>query len=368
MSILPYYNFDLWLLPNGESFHALVIDSPTGQAITTFHNPFSEDDFNRFLSLFGRGPLRGTRNVGKQLVEEFGGRLFDALIHDDVREAYRRSLDSAQHDGAGLRIRLRLRDVPQLADLPWEFLYDSPRERFLALSKSTPVVRYLNLPEPVIPLAVQVPLNILVVLSGPTDYEQLNLGASWERLRAAMADLEAQGKVSLDRLEEANVDALVRRLRIKPYHLFHFIGMGGFNELKQEGFVVFTDEQGRGREISGELLGTLLRDERSLRIVVLDTSETARTSLTNAFAGVAPRLVQQGIPAVMGMQYNIADETAITLSQEFYRAVADGYPIDAAMNEARRAAYFEGSVYEWGTPVLFMRAADGIVFTRSNAA
>ena len=33
------------------------------------------------------------------------------------------------------RMRLRLADTPELAELPWEFLYDPRRDRFLAQSR-----------------------------------------------------------------------------------------------------------------------------------------------------------------------------------------------------------------------------------------
>ena len=39
-----------------------------------------------------------------------------------------------------LRIRLRLSDTPELAELPWEFLYDQTRNRFLGLSDRTPLM------------------------------------------------------------------------------------------------------------------------------------------------------------------------------------------------------------------------------------
>ena len=46
------------------------------------------------------------------------------------------------------------------------------------------------------------------------------------------------------------------------------------------------------------------------------------------------------------------------LSQEFYRALADGLPADAALNEARKAIKLAGNNFEWGTPVLFSRSSD----------
>jgi hypothetical protein len=72
--------------------------------------------------------------------------------------------------------------------------------------------------------------------------------------------------------------------------------------------------------------------------------------------------VQQGIPAVIAMQFEITDQAAITLAREFYGAVADGYPVDAAMAEARKAIFATGNDVEWGTPVLYLRAPDGRIF------
>jgi formylglycine-generating enzyme required for sulfatase activity len=58
------------------------------------------------------------------------------------------------------------------------------------------------------------------------------------------------------------------------------------------------------------------------------------------------------------MQFPISDAAAIALSREFYGALADGYPIDAALSEARKAVAEEGGPFEWGTPVLFSRSDD----------
>jgi tetratricopeptide (TPR) repeat protein len=49
-------------------------------------------------------------------------------------------------------------------------------------------------------------------------------------------------------------------------------------------------------------------------------------------------------------------------AHEFYGALADGYPIDAALTEARKAIFAAGREVEWGTPVLYLRAPDGRIF------
>jgi hypothetical protein len=96
--------------------------------------------------------------------------------------------------------------------------------------------------------------------------------------------------------------------------------------------------------------------------VVLNACEGARTSRTDPFAGAAQSLVQQGLAAVIAMQFEISDEAAITFSHEFYGALADGYPVDAALVEARKAIFAQENGLEWGTPVLYLRAPDGRVF------
>lgn len=106
----------------------------------------------------------------------------------------------------------------------------------------------------------------------------------------------------------------------------------------------------RGQAVSSRLLGTLLDDHRPLRLVILNACEGARTSRTGPFAGVAQNLVRRGVPAVIAMQFEITDEAAITFAHEFYAAIADCYPVDAALVEARKSIYIQGNEFEWATP------------------
>ncbi len=128
------------------------------------------------------------------------------------------------------------------------------------------------------------------------------------------------------------------------------------------------DEAGRGRPLSGQYLGALLHDEETLRLVVLNACEGARTGTSDPFAGAAQSLVQQGLPAVIAMQFEVTDQAAITFSREFYSAVADGYPVDGALAEARKGIFATGNDVEWGTPVLYMRLPDGKVFDVARPA
>jgi len=364
MDEIKYLNFDLLIERTEEGYTARVMNSPAGQASADFSLPFSELELENFLLRVGR-TRRGVRCLESpemEAVKTFGGRLFQAVFGDEVRGCLRSSLDEASRQEAGLRIRLRLAEAPELADLPWEYLYNPSLNRFLVLSTETPLVRYLDLPERIRPLAVKPPLKVLVMISSPRDYPPLDVEGEWKKLSEALDDLEQQRLVTLERLEEATLTALQRRFRRGGYHIFHFIGHGSFDEQAQDGVLLLEDERGRGRSVSGQYLGTLMHDERTLRLAILNACEGARTSRSDPFAGTAQSLVQQGIPAVIAMQFEITDEAAITLANEFYTALADGYPVDGALAEARKAILIQENDVEWGTPVLYLRAPDGRIF------
>jgi tetratricopeptide (TPR) repeat protein len=363
-----YLDFDLLIDQSRAGYRAQVLSAPPGieRATCDFVLPFDEKDIKILLLSIGQPRRGGTRRIESTYTEEakkFGGRLFDAVFTKDMWACLRRSLEVAQAEGAGLRIRLQLtRDAQALADLPWEYLYDSELNRFLALSADTPVTRYLALPEPVRPLTIQPPLKVLVMISSPSDYLPLDVEREWTILQDALHDLSRDGLVVAERLEKATLPHLQRRLRRGEYHIFHFIGHGAFDEGTQDGVLLLEDDAGRGRAVSGQDLGTLLHDHRSLRLAIINACEGARSSQSDPFAGTAQSLVQQGIPGVIAMQFEISDDAAIAFSHEFYGALADGFPMDAALAEARKAIYAAVPDVEWGTPVLFMRAPDGRVF------
>jgi WD40 repeat protein len=360
-----YENFDVLLERASEGvYRARVVHAPAGQgARVTFVQPYAPLELENFLLRIGR-PRRPVRRVDApetRAIKAFGERLYRALFHDDLRVSLERSLSEAAAKGAGLRLRLRLSDTPELAELPWEFLYDRARNRFMCLSNRTPLVRFLEVPDPPGPLPVSPPLRVLVMISSPRDSRlaQLDVEQEWTKLHGVLGGLEQAGLVQL---EAATLGALRQRLRRDDWHILHFIGHGGFDPHAQDGILVLEDPAGGSRLVSAQALGVPLHNHDPLRLVVLNACEGARADPTDPFAGTAQVLIQQGIPAVVAMQFEITDLAAITFTSELYAAVADGYPLDAALSQARQAIYTEVSEIEWATPVLYLRAPDGRIF------
>jgi CHAT domain len=346
----------------GRGSYRIVATGPAGEAMGRFKLPFSDLELENFILRVG-ATRRGRRRVDSpemELAKGFGAKLFGALFEGDVRELYRSSMSETRGGGGGLRLTLSLTGAPELLQVPWEYLYDHPS--FLSISTWTPIVRYLDLPKPRRPLQIELPLRILALVSAPTDAEPIDATQERTKLESALAPLIDIGALKVDWLEEASLRALQRQLRKADYHVFHFIGHGGYDHDADDGVLLFEDEQGRGRRISGIQLGTILADEVSLRLAVLNSCEGARSSLQDPFSGVATSLIEREIPAVIGMQFEITDRAAIVFAGEFYSALADGLPVDSSVAEARKAIYADENDIEWGTPVLFMRVADGRLF------
>jgi formylglycine-generating enzyme required for sulfatase activity len=365
MTDISYLELDLLIeYQGGTEYRIRVLNSPVGQATANFSVPFSDLELENFVLRVARTrrKVRGRDSPEMQMAKTFGARLFESVFNGEVRSCFTSSLYEANRQNAGLRVRLRLSDAPKLADIPWEFLYNPSANRFLSLSVETPLIRYLEMPEVIRPLAISPPLKVLVMISSPNDQEPLDVDREWTKLNEALGALQHSGLVMMERLPDATLSTLRRRLRQEEYHVFHFIGHGAFDQQAQDGVLLFEDEKNASHLVGGQDLGTLLHDERTLRLVILNACEGARSSRTDPFAGTAQSLVQQGIPAVIAMQFEITDEAAITLSHEFYTALSDGYPVDAALSEARKAIFSQGNDVEWGTPVLYLRSPDGRIF------
>ena len=366
---MTYEDFDLLLERAPKGFRAQVLSSSAGQASVEFQLPFSDVELENFLLKLGRTTrvVRRIESTEMTTAKSFGAALFDAVFAGDVRACLRSAVDEARRENTRVRLRIRLAD-PVLADLPWEFLYNPAVNRFLALSVQTPVVRYIELPEVIQPIAVTPPIRVLVMISSPSDYPVLDGEAEWTRLNESLADLISAGTISVERMDDATLTALQQRLRRSEYHIFHFIGHGEFDQALQEGVLLLERASKRGHRVGSQYLGMLLHDHNTLRLAILNACEGARSSRQDPFAGSAQSLVQQGIPAVIAMQFEIADDVASTFAHEFYGALADGLPIDAAVTEARKAIFAGGREIEWATPVLYLRAPDGRIFDVAPAA
>jgi hypothetical protein len=308
-----------------------------------------------------RAVRTATRDVGAGATpamdaEELGGALAACLLAGAIADGYDACRRAAVTAGRGLRLTLSLGASPALLSVPWELLYRAPT--FLANQRQTPVVRHLDVPGLPAPPVVDGTVRILGVVANPPDTPPLDVAAERRRVEQAVAAVVAAGRVTLDWLEPATPRRLREVLRDRSYHVLHYVGHGDFTPAGEGVLYLETgaDAAAQGHsELDSAELASLLADQESLRLVVLNACDGARTSLTDPFAGVATTLVQLGVPAVVAMQFAISDAAAILFAEELYtNLIGRQSSVDAAVSEARKAIYIEQGTVEWATPVLFM--------------
>ncbi|MEM7129277.1 MAG: CHAT domain-containing protein [Chloroflexota bacterium] len=307
--------------------------------------------------------------INEQLAaREIGQRLFDSLISGAVRDAYSSSLAKAREQGAGLRLRLSI-EAPEVAVLPWEFLYDPQEGDHVSLLREMPTTRYMALSrEPNTP-TVEPPLRILGMVATPSDLVALDVAEEQERIQQALEHRIERGDVDLHWVEGGTWHDLQTALEHGLWHIFHYIGHGAFDPDSGEGLLYFCDEQGAAQRMSAAGLGRLFSGHPSLQLAFLNACEGGRTSEAELFSSVGSVLARRGVSAVISMQFDISDAAALEFSRLFYDALARGNPVDVAMTVARTGLSITApDSTEWATPVLHMRTPDGHLFEMVTGA
>lgn len=284
-----------------------------------------------------------------------GRALFDTLFTGAVRDVYVRCR-GALGSNEGLRLRLNIPpSAASVAMLPWEFLYDPDRGPLALLD--APVVRHLPQPDRIPPLTAPLPLRVLLTAAQtppPTAVER--------ELAAVQSALERFGnQVSATVEPHLTVATLQNRLR-EGYHIWHFVGHGGFAADGATARLLFEDDLGDPEPISALQLGIML-DRSDLRLVVLDACATGQLAL-DPMRSMAPALVRAQIPAVVAMQFQAPEEATRAFAGAFYSALADAFPIDFCVTEGRRAVMNITGLgrADWGIPVIYTRTEDGRLF------
>ncbi len=350
--------------PKEGKYRVLASGPGKSSASATFELPFEPTQLENFvLRVVGRtrSGVRSFRSPQMQEAKRFGSELFDAVFRGEVRDLYVAARRGAEEHGRGLRVSLGLSGAPELMEIPWELLYTRPS--FLAQSIDTPVVRSLDVGSVRPPRPLASPLRVLGMISSPRGFESLDVDQERSKLTEALSVLVAAGIVELDWLPRATLSELDRALDSREdLHVFHYVGHGAYDDRTEGGVLVLEDDDGGPHEVTGGDLGVLLHDS-NLRLAVLNACEGARSSRVDPFSGVASGLVEHGIPAVIAMQFEITDAAAILFADRFYNSVARGYPVDAALAQARKKIWAADSHdVEWATPVLFLGAADARLF------
>ncbi|GAB4429184.1 MAG: CHAT domain-containing protein [Chloroflexi bacterium OHK40] len=321
--------------------------------------------------------------------------LFNRLFVGRLALAFQQAAAAAAARGRMLRLRLALDPTaPRLHRIPWELMYfdDSggvSPPRPLAADPRIAFSRYLESAtfDEGRPIAER-PVRMLAAIAAPTDLHrwglaEINRAAEERDFRTRFSAVVASGQFRCDflpRVTEADLhDALARGAlppsldeagatgMVEPpargYDVLLFYGHGLHHP--EAGSRLVLEHPATGGVAlydTNEFVGFVQQLPRSHRpsLIVLVACNSAVTGELNSLA--ARLVAESGVPAVLAMQRLV--EVAMARSFTFHLSehlLRDGI-IDAAVNAARRRV-FQPDQVGWTTPVLYMRNAEGRLFS-----
>ena len=341
-----------------------MCESPSGGVTTRVPVPFTQAELGSVLHDVETSLIRSYSKVltrramsPEKTALQFGGRLADVLMVGETRVLFEESRRLARQEGGRLRVLLET-DGATVSQIPWEFAVD-PRikDDYLALRMS--FARHLRVASPVPPLAVRPPLRVLGVHAHPTDRPALDVAAEQESVAAlgsVSSDL-VQVHVARRRPLERSVGRAERgRLAHPALHRARRVRRGHRLRLPR---AVRRQRCRPARRCRPDRCRR--RPDRDLRLVVLNACESA-TSGAGAFSSTAAKLMREGIPAVVAMQYEITDPAALAFAAGFYETLARGRPVDQAVTKGREIVRITQNSLEWATPVLFLASDEAHLF------
>jgi hypothetical protein len=298
--------------------------------------------------------LPGSKDLphGKRLID-LGRDLFETLFPGDIRRLY----DVARAEQINRRINLIFTSqVGWLADLPYEFIYDPARETFLSVSEVN-FTRNVSTAIPGDRFGTRTDvLRILVVVAQPLGLSHLSVEQETAVILSGFHRLIDAKLADVDVLLNASPSALHSKLESKVFDVIHFIGHGEYDPHEDLGYLIFEDDFGAVQRVDSDQLKQIVC-RRGVRLVFLNACETGKGGRADFNRGVAPALIKEGVPAVVGNRYSVLDVSATAFARHFYWALALGRSIGDAAREARVAVNYliSGEAIDWAVPVMFAR-------------
>lgn len=280
---------------------------------------------------------------------------------------------------ADLRIEITT-GIAAAASLPWELMRDPQSDSPIALRvqafvrvQSNPNIGFVP-----VPAADNGLVRLLYVVCRPGGRNDVELRAVANRLLQdlggdlARFDITALRPPTFEQLQKELTEA---KAAGRPYHIVHFDGHGVYEDLSQttladwlkainaltlggrqtgkHGYLLFEHPASdhKMRPVPGDELGKLLHDT-GVPVLVLNACQSAMHQAgtepdttspaadvhdeVRAIGSLAQAVIDQGIPAVLGMRYSVFVVTAAQYIGQLYAALAAGRPFGEAASEGRK--------------------------------
>lgn len=278
---------------------------------------------------------------------------------------------------ADVRIEINA-GIAEAASIPWELMRDPETDSAIALRvqsfvrvQSNPNISFVSVPG-----TGGERIRLLYIVCRPGGRNDVELRAVANRLLQdlgadrARFDITALRPPTFEQLQKELTNAKAAE---RPYHIVHFDGHGVYEDLSKSalagwlsainalmlggkksgkhGYLLFEHptSDSKARPVPGDELGKLLHDS-DVPVLVLNACQSAmheavaddKSAGTNvhdevrAIGSLSQSVIDQGIPAVLGMRYSVYVVTAAQYIGQLYAALAQGRHFGQAASEGRK--------------------------------
>jgi hypothetical protein len=340
---------------------------------------------------------RDRQSFHPSMLAQIGKAIYTSLFPiGKVRDLLQRAVAQAEAKETQLHIQLKFSaEVTRrnrLPDYPWELAHDG--QKFLAHHQIR-FSRYIAHLETVPKLPSVEKLNVVLMSSGASDEDNGLPPLSKREQKAVLKGLEKaqeENHIQVEVLEPASLSQLREYLTDHQPHVFHFDGHGVFGKrcnkdacrtihrdlsAKQckscgmdlpepQGYLLFETDEDEADYVSAIELGELLQktgfeDQASQRngitVAILSACKSGMAlGGESVFNGVAQRLINHRLPAVVAMQYMVRVDGATQFAEQFYRSLGRKNSLATAVSQGQEAMGAESN--QWYRPVLYLRWQD----------
>jgi CHAT domain-containing protein len=270
------------------------------------------------------------------------------------------------------------------AHLPWELLHSGKTSDYLIPHNQTILVRYFPTNNKLErhPIAKNLRVLVAMVLPGEDDIPKLDLNGEKKRLEYIQTKYH---QITFDFIYGPNSGAILGAKDIQEvdfeqqltnkleegWDILHFVGHAAPDRLPplfDEAEVVLWSEDRNGdymplgsRKLK-QMLKKLIPEGKAPKLIVLNACETASIDSTLVHAAL-----ENGVGAVIGMQWPLLDQQASIFSETLYRTLGRIGRVDYAVSLARNRMFSQSGArrHDWAAPVLFMQTPDGLVIEKA---
>lgn len=291
--------------------------------------------------------------------KDYGKKIFNLIFNGEIRQFWLNLEKSSEINGEKIHLIIRtdVKTARPLLKIAWEYLHDG--ENFIIAKKNIRISRFpWNIVSPNV-IDIEKQIRILICIPAPTGLSQNQmLNSSYEEdvILGSLSEAIIKQNINVRFTLDGTLQSLSKELEEFDPHILHFSSHGVFLRLYDKGYLLMENNNGSKVQVDADVfLETVSHSGKNIRLIILSACQSASASRNESHLDIGTKTLLHGIPALIGMQFSIFNNSAIEFIGELYLRIANGERLHIAFSEARQKI---SGQFDFATPVLFLSNTD----------